>query len=210
MTAHHYSFPVVTGIDPGDPADARKARMAMYLRMMSELDADGKHNSEQVSEIDLTDPEDARVLMPEQGTDILAHLGEDHFLERYQRFQQHIAEWLQQYPHLAAVDLRYDNQVVLQMASGKEAAETSAGNDANSSAAPGDSSAAGGRTKTSAPAPTTRKSNPAKAKKHGVAKRAALNTTRSNSTRLNANRRDPAAANRPAAMQKATAGEQGG
>jgi cell division protein FtsQ len=127
MAKHHYSFPLLTGIDPGDPADSRKARLDVYLRMMSELDADGKHNSEQISEIDLTDPEDARVLMPEQGADILAHFGEDHFLERYERYQAHIAEWRQQYPHLAAVDLRYDNQVVLQMASGKETAETSGG-----------------------------------------------------------------------------------
>ena len=95
----------------------------MYLRLMAELDADGKHNSEQISEIDLTDPEDARVLMPEQGADILAHFGEDHFLERYQRYKAHIAEWRQQYPHLAAVDLRYDQQVVLEMASGKQAAQ---------------------------------------------------------------------------------------
>ncbi len=127
MAKHHYSFPLLTGIDPGDPADSRKARLDVYLRMMSELDADGKHNSEQISEIDLTDPEDARVLMPEQGADILAHFGEDHFLERYERYQAHIAEWRQQYPHLAAVDLRYDNQVVLQMASGKETAEISGG-----------------------------------------------------------------------------------
>jgi cell division protein FtsQ len=127
MAKHHYSFPVLTGIDPGDPTDSRKARVDVYMRMMAELDADGKHNSEQISEIDLTDPEDARVLMPEQGADILAHFGEDHFLERYERYQAHIGEWRQQYPHLAAVDLRYDNQVVLQMASGKETAETSGG-----------------------------------------------------------------------------------
>ena len=124
MAKHHYSFPVLTGIDAGDPADSRKARMDVYLRMMAELDADGKHNSEQISEIDLTDPEDARVLMPEQGADILAHFGEDHFLERYGRYQAHIADWRQQYPHVAAVDLRYDNQVVLEMTSGKETAET--------------------------------------------------------------------------------------
>ena len=103
--------------------------MAVYLRLMAELDADGKHNSEQISEIDLTDPEDARVLMPEQGADILAHFGEDHFLERYQRYQAHIAEWRQQYPHLASVDLRYEQQVVLQMASGKETSDTNAVSD---------------------------------------------------------------------------------
>jgi cell division protein FtsQ len=131
MAKHHYSFPVLTGIDPGDSSDSRKERMDVYLRMMAELDAGGKHNSEQISEIDLTDPEDARVLMPEQGADILAHLGEDHFLERYERYQEHIAEWRQQYPHLAGVDLRYDNQVVLDMASGKQTAETSSGDAAD-------------------------------------------------------------------------------
>jgi cell division protein FtsQ len=134
MARHHYSFPVLTGIDPGDSAESRQARMDVYLRLMAELDAGGKHNSEQISEIDLTDPEDARVLMPEQGGDILAHFGQDHFLERYERYQAHIADWRQQYPHLAAVDLRYDNQVVLQMASGKEASQPSAGAGA---AAPG-------------------------------------------------------------------------
>ncbi len=118
MAAHHYSFPVLTGIDAGEKPESRQARMAVYQRMMSDLDSNGKRNSEQLSEIDLTDPEDARVLMPEQGTDILAHFGEDRFLERYQRYKDHIAEWRQQYPQLSAVDLRYEHQVVLDMASG--------------------------------------------------------------------------------------------
>jgi cell division protein FtsQ len=118
MAQHHYSFPVLTGIDGGDPLPSRRARIALYERLVGELDANGQHLSDQISEIDLTDPEDARVLMPEQGTDILAHFGEDHFLERYQRYKNHIAEWRQQYPKLAAVDLRYDQQVVLEMQRG--------------------------------------------------------------------------------------------
>lgn len=199
MSAHHYSFPVVTGIDPGDPAGARKARMATYLRMMSELDAGGQHNSEQISEIDLTDPEDARVLMPEQGTDILAHFGEDRFLDRYLRFQQYIAEWRQQYPHLAAVDLRYDNQVVLQMASGKETAQTSAGNGANSGGSTPSHSAASGSAKSSTSSRTPKKTKPAQVKKRATAKRA--------STTI---RRPPAATARPAANATAQSSEQGG
>lgn len=121
MAHHHYSFPVVTGIDPRDPLISRKARMAVYARLLAELDAGNQRLSEQISEIDLTDPEDARVLMPEQGSDILAHFGEDRFLERYQRYKAHIAEWRQQYPKLAAVDLRYDQQVVLEMQPGASA-----------------------------------------------------------------------------------------
>ena len=120
MAAHHYSFPVVTGIDPHDPPAASKTRMAVYERMISELDATGKHLSGQISEIDLTDPEDARVLMPEPGGDILAHFGEARFLDRYQRYKEHIAEWRQQYPKLVSVDLRYDQQVVLKVAPGAD------------------------------------------------------------------------------------------
>jgi cell division protein FtsQ len=135
MAQHHYSFPVITGIDPGDPAASRRARMAVYGRLMAELDSGGQRLSKQISEIDLTDPEDARVLMPEQGSDILAHFGQDHFLERYQRYKAHIAEWRQQYPNLAAVDLRYDQQVVLQMASGKEASQPTPGADGSQPAA---------------------------------------------------------------------------
>jgi cell division protein FtsQ len=118
MTQHHYSFPVVTGIDPRDPPSSRRARMAVYQRLVGELDSTGQRLAEQISEIDLTDPEDARVLMPEQGADILAHFGDEQFLTRYQRYKSHIAEWRQQYPRLAAVDLRYEEQVVLEMARG--------------------------------------------------------------------------------------------
>lgn len=122
MAQHHYSFPVVTGIDSRDAMASRRARMEVYQHLVSELDSNGQHLSDQVSEIDLSDPEDARVLMPEQGTDILAHFGSDHFLERFQRYKAHIAEWRQQYPKLTEVDLRYEQQVVLQMAGHTNAA----------------------------------------------------------------------------------------
>jgi cell division protein FtsQ len=129
MAQHHYSFPVVTGLNHTDPASMRKARMAVYERLIGELDANNQHLSEQISEIDLTDPQDARVLMPEQGMDILGHFGDDRFLERYQRYKAHIAEWRQQYPKLTAVDLRYDSQVVLEMTPGTNAVAAAMGED---------------------------------------------------------------------------------
>jgi len=191
MAAHHYSFPVITGIDGGDPAASRKARMAVYERMMSDLDSTGQHYSQQISEIDLTDPEDARVLMPEQGADILAHFGEDHFLARYLRYKAHIAEWRQQYPHLAAVDLRYDQQVVLQMASGKETAASAQGAQAGTLPKP---SAAGGEAGAAPPSPAPKTANRNSAakrkaaqerKKRAEARRAALNEIRRNAAHAN-------------------------
>ena len=117
MAQHHYSFPVVTGINAKDSLSSRRARMAVYQRFIAELDQNNRHLTEQVSEIDLSDPEDLRATLPEQGSDILAHFGEDHFLERLQVYQSHIAEWRQRYPKLIGVDLRYSGEVPLEMAS---------------------------------------------------------------------------------------------
>jgi len=163
MAQHRYSFPVLTGIDARDPLAGRRARMAVYERLLGELDSNGQHLSEQISEIDLTDPEDARVLMPEPGKDILAHFGQERFLERYQRYKAHIGEWRQQYPALASVDLRYDQQVVLKMGAG--AATKTADGKTSSSVVEGVNGAAG--SDLSAPAldpnaTTTSKPSPAK------------------------------------------------
>ncbi len=166
MAERHYSFPVVTGLDPGDSAESRKARMAVYLRLMAELDADGKHYSEQISEIDLTDPEDARVIMPEQGSDILVHLGEEKFLDRFERYKANIAAWRQQYPHLKSVDLRfdhYDDRVILQMASGAETPDAPGGGKTPAGAAPGAHPLSSTAAKSSASKPTAKKNKPAQA-----------------------------------------------
>jgi len=124
MAQHHYSFPVVTGIGAHDPLSSRKARMAVYQRLLADLDAGGQTLSTQISEVDLTDPEDARVIMQDDTT--LLHFGQDEFLQRYERYKTHIAEWRKQYPKLAAVDLRYDQQVVLEMAAGTDVAQAAA------------------------------------------------------------------------------------
>jgi cell division protein FtsQ len=193
MAQHHYSFPVLTGIDAGDPLPSRRARITLYQRLLGELDSNGQHLSQQISEIDLTDPEDARLLMPEQGADILAHFGEDHFLDRYQRYKAHISEWRQQYPKLAAVDLRYDQQVVLEMQPGSTTEQAAVNADDGKPAAmpPATPAAAESskpdpakHTATTAPASTHSTTSTAaakaraeklKQKKHEEARRASLN-----------------------------------
>ena len=115
MAAKHYSFPVVTGISAKDPLPVRAARMHLYQQFIGDLDSGGAKVSPQLSEVDISDPEDIWALLPAQGSDIQVHFGDSDFLTRYRSYQQHLAEWRQQYPHLASVDMRYENQVVLDM-----------------------------------------------------------------------------------------------
>jgi cell division protein FtsQ len=115
MAAKHYSFPVVTGISAKDPLPVRAARMHLYQQFITDLDSSGDKVSSRLSEVDISDPEDVWALLPAQGSDIQVHFGDSDFLARYRSYQQHLPEWRQQYPHLASVDMRYENQVVLDM-----------------------------------------------------------------------------------------------
>jgi cell division protein FtsQ len=124
----HYSFPVVTGISANDPQSTRAARMKIFGRFTSELDASGEKISEELSEVDLSNPEDVQALIPDRSTEILVHFGEDSFLDRYRRFKEHLPEWRTLYPKLSSVDMRYERQVVLQMPPGSNAPAVSSSN----------------------------------------------------------------------------------
>ena len=57
-------------------------------------------------------------MVADKDGEVMVHFGEDNFLDRYRRFEDHLAEWRTQYPHLSSVDMRYDRQVVLEMQKG--------------------------------------------------------------------------------------------
>ena len=114
----HYSFPVVTGISGSDPLSTRAARMQMFEKFTAALEGGGDKALAGVSEVDLSNPEDLRAMISTDGSDILVHFGEDKFLERYEKFEEHLPEWRTLYPKLASVDMRYDTQAVLEMQPG--------------------------------------------------------------------------------------------
>jgi len=113
-----YSFPVLTGLTAGDPLPVRAARMEVYKRFMQELDGSGERLSNQLSEVDVSNPEDVKALVAAGGTDVLVHFGDEDFLARFKEFEQHLGEWRQQYPKLASADMRYEGQIVLEMQQG--------------------------------------------------------------------------------------------
>jgi cell division protein FtsQ len=117
-----YSFPVLTGLNASDPLSTRAARMEIYKRFMTELDAGspahGQKLTETLSEVDISNPEDVKALVTSDDTDVLVHFGDQDFLARYKSFEEHLPEWRQQYPKLASADMRYEDQIVLEMQKG--------------------------------------------------------------------------------------------
>jgi cell division protein FtsQ len=108
-----YSFPVILGMNPNEPMSTRAPRMKIYNDLVSQLDADGGHYSQALSEVDISDVDDVKVLANDPDGAVLVHLGASGYLERYKIYVGHVREWRQQFSKLDSVDLRYDRQIVV-------------------------------------------------------------------------------------------------
>jgi len=108
-----YSFPVIKGMSESDPLSTRAARMQIYSALMRELDSEGAHYSQDISEADLSDPEDVKVVVSDRAGAVLVHLGGADFLRRYKIYLAHLQEWRQQFQKLDSVDLRYERQIIV-------------------------------------------------------------------------------------------------
>ena len=82
-TKKKYSFPVIIGMNPGEPLSTRSARMKIYNELVRELDSGGGNYSKDLSEVDLTDPEDVKVLANNPEGEVLVHLGSSDYLDRF-------------------------------------------------------------------------------------------------------------------------------
>jgi cell division protein FtsQ len=110
---HKYSFAVIAGMNAGEPLSTRAARMKSYNELVRELDSSGAHYSQELSEVDLTDTEDVKVLAADANGEVLVHLGSGNYLQRYKTYVTHVQQWRQQFDKLESVDLRYDGQIIV-------------------------------------------------------------------------------------------------
>jgi cell division protein FtsQ len=110
---HKYSFPVILGMNPGEPLSTRVPRMKAYNELVAELDSSGARYSQDLSEVDVSDLDNIKVRVNDPQGDVLVELGSSDYLKRYITFVGHVKEWRQQFQKLESVNLRYDNQVIV-------------------------------------------------------------------------------------------------
>jgi cell division protein FtsQ len=108
-----FSFPVIIGMNDNEPLSTRAARMKTYNELVRQLDSTGAQYSHDLSEVDVSDPDDVRVIVADPKGTVLVHLGSANFLERYKLYVAHIQEWRAQFNRVDSVDLRYDGQVIM-------------------------------------------------------------------------------------------------
>ncbi len=125
-SAKRYSFPVLVGMAESEPLSTRAARMKIFNQLVHELDADGAHYSQELSEVDLGDPEDVKITVSDPQGEVLVHLGASGFAEHFKIYKAHVQEWREQFQHLDSVDLRYDRQVIVNPDSASDRAKIAA------------------------------------------------------------------------------------
>src|SRR3954462_15898302 len=108
-----YSFPVILGMYPGEPLSTRVPRMRAYNELVRDLDSGGARYAQDLSEVDLSDLENIKVRVNDPHGDVEVELGSTDFLRRYKTYVTHVQEWRQQFQKLESVNLRYDNQVIV-------------------------------------------------------------------------------------------------
>ena len=108
-----YSFPVILGMNPGEPLSTRAPRMKAYNTLVQALDSSGAHYSQELSEVDLSDLDNLKVRVNDPAGDVQVELGATDYLKRYQTYVSHVQEWRHQFQKLELVNLRYDNLVIV-------------------------------------------------------------------------------------------------
>jgi len=111
-------FPIVTGLADSMPRAEREKRMQTYQEFMRDAGLVRSGSADFVSEVDLGNPHDLRVVMAglpglNLAQAITLHLGFGEFTGKYRMLIENFAQWQSNAGCVQSVDLQYTRQVVL-------------------------------------------------------------------------------------------------
>ncbi len=111
-------FPIVTGVSEEVPRDQREKRMQAYEEFIKAIDLVRSGSSDRVSEIDLSNPKDLRVVMtglanPSDSQAVTIHFGSSEFTGKYKMLIDNFSQWQANAGRVQSIDLQYSRQVVV-------------------------------------------------------------------------------------------------
>ena len=109
-----YDFPVLDGLDSLADGSQRRQRLDLYLQFMAETRPEIAQCEWKVSQADLSQPDDLRVLLVQGRETVLVHFGGKDFGQRFKTFLSLVPHVLQSYSGINSMDLRYHNEVVVE------------------------------------------------------------------------------------------------
>jgi cell division protein FtsQ len=111
-------FPIVAGLPDSMPREEREKRIETYQEFLRDADLVRSGSSDRVSEIDLSNAKDLRVVMTglASATDsqaVTIHFGNSDFTGKYRMLVDNFAQWQANAGRVQSIDLQYSRQVVV-------------------------------------------------------------------------------------------------
>jgi cell division protein FtsQ len=111
-------FPIVTGLPDSMPREEREKRIQTYQEFLRDADLVRSESSDRVSEVDLSNAKDLRVVMTglASATDtqvVTIHFGASDFTGKYRMLVENFAQWQANAGRVQSIDLQYSRQVVV-------------------------------------------------------------------------------------------------
>jgi cell division protein FtsQ len=111
-------FPIVSGVSEEWSRDQREKRMQVYQEFMRDVDLVRAGSSDRVSELDLGNPKDLRVVMtglagPTDAQAVTIHVGSGEFTGKYKMLVDNFSQWQANTGRVQSIDLQYLRQVVV-------------------------------------------------------------------------------------------------
>jgi cell division protein FtsQ len=114
----NFQFPIVTGLSESMPREERGRRMQTYQDFLHDVDFVRPGSSDHVSEIDLSNAKDLRVVMagiasPSDTQAISIQFGASDFAGKFRMVVDNFAQWQASNGRVRSIDLQYSRQVIL-------------------------------------------------------------------------------------------------
>jgi cell division protein FtsQ len=111
-------FPIVSGVSEEVSRDQREKRMQIYQDFIKDVDLVRAGSSDRVSELDLSNPKDLRVVMtglagPTDSQTVTVHFGSGEFTGKYKMLVDNFSQWQANTGRVQSIDLQYMRQVVV-------------------------------------------------------------------------------------------------
>ena len=120
-----FQFPIVTGVLETIPREERERRVQTYQQFLKDIDLVKTGSSERVSEVDLSNAMDLRVVMTglaggvaltgrgAGAQAVTIHFGQGDFVGKYRMLVDNFAQWQANAGPIQSIDLQYTRQVVV-------------------------------------------------------------------------------------------------
>lgn len=113
-----FQFPIVTGLPDSVPLEEREKRMQTFQEFLRDIELVRGGSGDHVSEVDLSNPKDLRVVMSGLASAndtqaVTIHFGDGDFTNKYRMLVDNFAQWQANAGKVLSIDLQYSRQVVV-------------------------------------------------------------------------------------------------